>query len=719
MGKERSEKIGIVENPRREIERLDLGADLALAVGLTGLPVKASELAILMFEQLSQNPSLGLKWMIDYGRILVGASSTGETAMNLCLKNEKRLMGFVMMRSLVERRPGEWLECEALGRDVIVLNDKPVTAEGSVVMLLHLVDELVRIRTNRLLEDNDVSKEEAMMGAIGQVMRGGFRVVDVSEDLFDGLKGLSGEGLVERSYGSGVVKSIPRRMGGVILDTNEDRVLERIVSDRAKKEIKIGGAGGAMVVGITLTKPLHVGHLLLLSQANSLRKNSGLKKLVIMNNDIGPRVGQMVISLAEMTKMSLTEVVRGLLRGEIEPSLVNAAYRNRSTAVRVEDGIKMKLPSGLLMRMEKETQRLLSEIGFGVEIIAQSSVSEPANGWMDSGFSTLTGGRSMTVLQLEGRSTMAGTVSNFLVNVVGRFGKTVMVDSEAGVGNVVRTLDELGLPVEKRDGLGLVLGLKAASGTNGLAPTIEELKNEVGADNLALVAEFLLATTVLVKEKSGGDYLYRLMLADRKSLIDLFLLKKKELSLTLESLGNISERSIPAKEDNPATEGFLRMSGVAISESKTGVVQKLSLEMIGDQSFRAAVDKYKKYLGEDPEGLLLRLLLEFGPMTRAQLVEQLRKRDLMFGIGTLPQSNELIQSRVMTALLGLGFGSETAISMTKEVYGGKFQLFRRRNKIWDLLISLAGENRIEVSSKQSKMMESSLRNLLSIVLEDG
>jgi hypothetical protein len=470
--------------------RRDTGSKLRLVIGLEN-PTISHKTFDQILDLLNLNPSLARAWAEDFGGTLVMYSNDNSLTLEKSPIIDRILLlsttELIKMDSLFTKVQDLPADCNAIS-----LNERNVTLEGLIVEMVHLLDELVWTRYQALSEElepqTDHEKDNLYERAIKEIQDEGYFIHIASTEQIINMHLMYPETSI-RIYGSGAISSINPVMGLVSSSHRAQAVLQaweipvkagEIEESLTAEKEKV--TSSEIAVSITLAKPLHLGHLLLLSTADLIRSVTGEVSITLINNDTGPRVVATVESIATKLDMPLDEVQAKLVQGLIPFDAIVECYRQRNKPLNPQ----LPIYSGIFSLMEDKVIQLLSECGYSVQIkrdselntsLVETTLNTP---WIGSGFLPFSSSEDLTVLVKDNVFTDVGCWVAHGLSAIS--GKIILVDSSEATKTASTVLNALGINSIQINGAGAGIAGKIGSGTGGELPTAHELSEIYGED---------------------------------------------------------------------------------------------------------------------------------------------------------------------------------------------------------------------------------------------
>lgn len=692
---EKSELVGEIGLERKG--RRDLNAGLGMFVAIDIETFGLEQITKGVLQQLKEKPSVGRIWAQDYGRVIAAVHPTKVGTIELG-EVGKETKSYVIVESTQLINPRDVSQVGG-GKNLILLNDKPVTIEGLIVEVVHLVDEVVWEKSRRL-DREGVSGAFAL--AVEEVIEEGIEILACGEDEILSLKKILGDSMGVRLYGSMVIKSVPKVMGAVIfMESVESNPIDLSgdVGSEKKFELERKGIEGnvSFGLGITLGKPLHVGHLLNLGLGELGRTLADGEQVRLFSNDTAPRVGLMLARLAEMRNEDVAIVADALRNGLVSVEEVVEAYRSREDledrGIEIEALLEVERGGGLLRVVEEETEELIRAAGFENALIVRESefvsvgdelVNAVAPSWNGMGFAVARTQRGVKVLKKNDKLTATAKVGAFLTSACMELVGICLLDGEADSFEATDVMQSFGMNVDQMSGVGASIMGKVGSGTNGTLPTMKELVERFGEETRELVIFINLVQPMTSLEKPNGrvastyfdfaskDGVFFAFEEARKDLL-LFKQRVRETLLKLDT-AQIAETNIQDK--------FLDRLREFPSEVKTEdlIANMRKLGVMGeDPLFNSMVEKWKKAWKGDIKRDLLALIASGEVKSNIDLFLVLRNRGLVSEEGKLPSKEIKIESRFLSEVLKQGYEGVDAIERTLEYQEKKLFFSKRGN----------------------------------------
>lgn len=505
-----SEKLALLQQAWDDKkERLSNAGSQALYVALDS---PKPNVALITAQVLSEVylKSSAEDWARRWGRVVVCVKAGGEPLCLLGDVNDDKNKAFVPVSTSVRILPAELIQEFPTGDlGTVLLNNRETTIEAIVIAYIHMVDELIWDLYRQKLQDaNLTSSKELYAQTVSEVMRRGFSVGTATEEEILMAKKYNPQVSI-RLYGSGVSKDVSKVMGAVVpaasgaadggvsfiqklkqagsREVKPDKIEAEVVEEKGLKPV--------LVAGVTLGKELHAGHCLLLATADLLKSNLGEEgPLVLVNNNTGPRAAGALVTLACEAGLGLEETAVKMSSGEIPVEQIVTSYRGRTEKGELADAALKLLDEGrydIFASIADLAVAGLDKAGFDVRVVAESQGLSEASRilgginplWKGSGFSFLSSGQSIKVLQKGGFLTATGKCVTAMANVAkqclgfGQFPMMIFVDGSTSGADAVATISSMPDLGKAAQVAGAAIGFdgKMASGSFGEALALREL----------------------------------------------------------------------------------------------------------------------------------------------------------------------------------------------------------------------------------------------------
>ena len=563
-------------------QKRDSGAKLGMYVTLEKPVVNVNDVVTGVLYQLKQNPGLGLKWSEDFGRVIVGMHPS-RVHVELQSTEDAESKKVIPIETNKVIPISEYMEQCKIGTETIyggcyalVLNNAPVSIEGFIVQLVHLIDEIIW---------EEYLKVKNYVNAVNLVIKGGITIKWATpEQIIDYY---SNQKYAVRIYGSGAITHCPKLLGAVGKNGNLPKSI-----DIKSKESKVPESGnlvykesieGAVnpTIYITFSKELHAGHGLLLTLADLHRSSFGGDRVIILSNDTCPRVACMLDTLSQRLQIDKDTAAQLLSNNIIDSRSIISAYRARGSNVST-DSLAIVEKGGLLATIESESKVLIESGGFEtVEIIRESqyiynkSAQTQETEWDSYGFQLLRSPKGIKLLKKGGRLTALGKLVSFVQysKAAHKDRGVFLFDSHATSLDASQTARSLGYNCGQYHGTGLGFNGVSGSGTLGNLPSLEELVVMFGT-NLSSTLRYFLLTRYYISNQDAR------LVANIESCYDFanknsFIADLRAAEVELQEFSNKIKGILCKLNDN---NSIMTESKVNKEKSKT-LLEKLPLQL--------------------------------------------------------------------------------------------------------------------------------------------
>ena len=567
-GSERDYYISTLFN--KEQSKKDEGEDetkLKLLVNISN-PDKFNPInfAEELLSTLMRNPEFGLNWSKHFGRTGVVYSTSKKNQIILTTYNSSMDKNGLNISTLPSYSFKDMTGKQDVEKNVIKLfpTDQKLGLEGIARQITGLVDEAIYSIFEKLnvLYPN-ISELENYKIALKICLNYGFQIISKNETKILSQSFIQQDYKV-RLYGN-INKSdiVPRVMGGVDISCvnfteyftylNETSDLENIdqLQNLEVEEVKYREMlpsenilrEARMVIGITVTKQPHIGHLLSAARANQI-SNILQGQVVVLANDYAPRISETIVYYCFSNKISPMLCLKNLISGQVDLSKLDDAYKNRNNnkemsvsmyrlLIRQVDAQMEKLRGENLNPIQPAIDRLESlfkQAGLTSTIVSTSQANKEfkAEEYVDknyvgTGFGPVSylnskGNKQQTVILNANKLTSVGSALalNQFLSDKDRLPKPIVyVDLESSnqVGlNLIQT--KYKIPSQMISGFGIKFDGQQSQGSLGNTLNFEEcfsiISNDISKSKLTLIelANYFLSERYFVKNNSTGEQIY-------------------------------------------------------------------------------------------------------------------------------------------------------------------------------------------------------------------
>lgn len=430
------------------------------------LPINLTDMYRLMSEQIDMNPDIARSY----------ARTFGATRVLLALDNTRTNFKFTKYGSQPKATAEISTQAQCQLGDIVCAEeiDCPITyiltdsgnlqtVEMSLVQAMHMVDTAMATRLC------DTATSLVRKADIDTLLELKAKCPEILLRTYGNVRRLSG---VPTVLGTVIQTSLLERSGvetdALSLPGSPEKLSKEAVS---RERIR------ASFVGVTTAKPPHIGHGLLLAKAIADSPNG---KVLVELNDQGPRVEQMISTLASDRGLTIDEAITAVSTGVIPLDEIETSYKNRKGAPTLAPGSRYGLePCNTYYR------ELLGKLGVpGTEILtlANSEMGDLEDGVRNSaGYEQLFSGVGMDILRDQGGNAMvtrsAGktTLQGMMAQLAFGYDLKLVDSPPALTKQELSILEDNGIGLESGMGCGLLLDFSSASGTNGRSISLESL----------------------------------------------------------------------------------------------------------------------------------------------------------------------------------------------------------------------------------------------------
>lgn len=278
-----------------------------------------------------------------------------------------------------------------------------------------------------------------------------------------------------------------------------------------------------IVIGITPTKKIHLGHLLTMAKAKILSwLNRG--KVVVCLNDTWPRVAQAIVCIAKKLDITIYEVFDKLQQNQIWLELIYDCYINRIWNISKSDEKLVEICTKLLQEKQwlftaiwQAIQYDLSQLGFDdIDIIYDSDFSGDINPqahslpWVNIQRYKKWDKNKYGILQNRWVKTALWNITNINNGLLQKYGtkNLVWVDSESLLNQSKELLSLHDTILHIFQWCGISIQWKTLSGSDGNPFTLSYLQQFFKKHNLApkeipLFLGYFITTTPYIQCDDG------------------------------------------------------------------------------------------------------------------------------------------------------------------------------------------------------------------------
>lgn len=668
-----------------------------------------------------------VRWATDFGRVIV-CVNPGKIGVEISSISDPRQKLNVLIRSSRLIDPRE-LAKQQDGKNIIFMNSKPATLEGLATSFLHLFDQLVWEKYQVLVANKQhVPRRNLYLKVLEDVCTEGVSLRVLSE--LDILK-LYEKGLViPRPYPSRAIASLPFILGAVGYDSMaESRHIPNRISHYERnvglisisKNEALPEGSLRPVCLVTLGKPLHAGHLTSLALA---RLSVPDHRVVLVSNDIGPRVEELIMKLSKTKGLSVRDTICLLKEGRINADEVVLAYRtpdDSADSLMDGDDRRMILEGGCLKPVENMIVPLLGKGGYDIDLISQSSclggdISLGSNSaWAGIGFlPVFTGGQTLLLIK-EGRPSIVATnlkVIQAVANMPGEQNGVLLVDATEETLQAAQFSDAFtGVRAMQMKGAGVGYGGCIGRGSIGGIPEIDLLVEKFGVD-LAKVMTIFALTTNQISDSDPRisnvvpfyDFSDSQRLMEKLDEANNLLVALRSFRDDLIKRIGIADPRPEGKPQDPSINKNYRFIKGLSHDQRLRRLRTPEIISGKDDSFVGVVGDFVKgakshmrtkigfSIPDDLEGFIVKHLMEFwgnrNEVSKIELIKYMRGEGLISSIGNLPQKDRKITCVPLKCAYDCGYESEVAIARATAHRNGELYVSKRIDPYFSNLIGV-------------------------------
>lgn len=263
---------------------------------------------------MSAPPEKAFSWSENWGRTKIVLGSENEnTESRFLLDDSKEAKKSIKLSTSTLLKPENKIETEPQGKDYfIILNNQASSIEGLYLQIERMIDELVWCLSLTQREPGK-SNIDAHQLALEKIYKNGFDIYAMEEKQLLDLRKRDARYKV-RIYGDvnkeGLVPNVIGAVGPFEKCIKPEKIKipqrkkDEVVSKNASVE-KLNFPDKPFInIGMCIAKKPHIGHMLLVSMAEIIRRSTGENStpMIIHANDTGPRIAETVINLSQKKK---------------------------------------------------------------------------------------------------------------------------------------------------------------------------------------------------------------------------------------------------------------------------------------------------------------------------------------------------------------------------------------------------------------------------------
>lgn len=561
-------------------------------------------IVIELLKLLRSNPEKAFDWSRHWGRAIVIVNP--KRIFSCCFSMRKCFDEKIsaMVETLSTLDPVNFIDVSSnVGDFTILLNyNKPMSLEGALLQVERMIDEVVWC-TYLSIRDKNKSvgmDTDSYRLALDEVWRRGIRIKYVAEEEIFQRK-IEDFSLPVRVYGDVLKRGkLPQVIGAVVLPSDIQSTSDLYASHRAtilkkieqshiaiplfsskSQENTITYEKSNICCAVTIGKSLHIGHLLLFTYAELVRRcMNSPKQLYIELDDAGDRIAGLVAALACEFGRNIEDILYSMHSNEYSSEIIRKAYSQRLTSGALYEQAKIRLQNplneALFSIIEEEYLLNLAKFGLTPVLLRDSKLrmkhaceSFPmAVSKIDEGFKYIRYQKDkhsyLMVLEKNGFHTASAMRLAMMIELSQSKDESVIfVDSGSDVALASSVLDIFdNSKIKCIEGAAVGFDSFIASATNGQSIQLiyyyERIINrfpDVGVSQLKFGITFFLLTRYAVAlghrenplskavKQDSSFYDYK----DQESLIDDMLLALSESTLFLDNIKRIKSHLIDLK----------------------------------------------------------------------------------------------------------------------------------------------------------------------------
>lgn len=461
------------------------------------LPINLSDIYGLMTQEIDQNPEAARSYANTFGATRVLLALDNQPTSFALAKYGEYLKGSAEVSTLPERTLGNIVCANEIDCPVTYLladSGRPQTVEMSLVQAMHMVDTAI------VTGLSNSATQLVRRADIETLLELKTKYPDLFLRTYGNVRGLSDTPALLGA----VITTNLLEASGIETQALQSPPLTRVEQlSTAPDRERIN----ASFIGITTAKKPHIGHGLLLAKAIADSPNGNV---LVELNDRGPRVEQMITTLAASRGMEIDDVIVAINSGEISLEEIEASYKSRQDAPTLPAGTTYGL--GQNNMYYRQLLSTLQPPGIQILTLANSEMEELESEIQErAGYKELFSGTGMDVFADESGSAMVvrkggkTTLQGMMAQLALAYNLRLVDSPPALTRSEQAILRSNNMPLENGMGCGFLLDFASASGTNGQSLTLESLlQDDMPPGSLLAAMRKVMDTSTFFVSETGS-----------------------------------------------------------------------------------------------------------------------------------------------------------------------------------------------------------------------